>query len=51
MNKQIISSLCDMKSKPNLNSFLETQLLFGEQVSILKKRKIGFIVRLKMMII
>ncbi len=37
MNKQIISSLCDMKSKPNLNSFLETQLLFGEQVSILEK--------------
>lgn len=37
MNKQIITSLCDMKSKPHINSFLETQLLFGEQVSILEK--------------
>ena len=47
MNKQIISSLCDMKSKPNLNSFLETQLLFGEQVSILKKRKNWFYCKTK----
>ena len=37
MHKQISSSLCDMRSEPKMRAILETQLLFGEQVIILKK--------------
>lgn len=35
-SKQIIVPSCDLKNKPNKNAFLETQLLHGEKVEIIK---------------
>ena len=35
-SKQIIVPSCDLKNKPNKNASLETQLLHGEKVEIIK---------------
>ena len=37
MIKQVSSSLCNLFNKPNKSKIIETQLLFGEQVTVLKK--------------
>ena len=38
--KQIIIPICNLRLKPNSNSDLETQLLFGEKVKIIREIKI-----------
>ena len=35
--KQIIIPICNLRLKPHLNSSLETQVLFGERVNIIKE--------------
>ena len=35
--KQIIIPICNLRLKPNSNSNLETQLLFGEKVKIIRE--------------
>ena len=35
--KQVIIPICNLRLKPNSNSNLETQLLFGEKVKIIKE--------------
>ena len=35
--KQINVPICDLKSKPDLNANLETQLLYGEKVKIINE--------------
>ena len=35
--KQISTPLCNLNEEPNINSSLETQLLFGEKIKIIEK--------------
>ena len=37
--KQIIKPICDLRLKPELNSNLETQLLFGEKIKIINENE------------
>ena len=37
--KQVIEPICDLRLKPELNSTLETQLLFGEKIKIINEDK------------
>ncbi len=38
-NSQVIVPLCDLKNKPNPNAALETQILYGERVKVIKHFK------------
>ena len=37
--KQVIKPICDLRLKPELNSNLETQLLFGEKIKIINENE------------
>ena len=37
--KQVINPICDLRLKPETNSNLETQLLFGEKIKIINENE------------